>query len=1008
MITPGKNSDDGNNADRTPKAGTNLKTGDQTPPAPPDMEDCGLSAADMNDLYDAKRALNFLDRVRKTIKHNSSSDTSVNRVLQKQSTCKIEGVAKREAPPAPEQELEKLGRFNIIELIGQGGFAKVFRAHDPVLKRDVALKVPKPHALMSDESALRFKREAEAAAILSHPSIVPVFETGTFGPVAYIASEFFPGQTLEGWVAEHRNEVDFKTSVKIVAELADALHHAHQRRILHRDLKPANILVVSGSKKIEKRLRVTDFGLAKQIDEVESNLTIQGAVVGTPAYMSPEQARAEDSLAATSDIYSLGVILYELLTGKLPCIGKNHLATIKLIEQGEFEAPRSLNSRIPRDLESICLKCLAHRCSDRYQNGFELNSDLNAWLEGRPVSARRISMPTRFFRWTQSNPMLSSALTFAFSCLAVGLALTAWKWNESNKNLKESVAHNERADRHLLLAQTAIDEVIGQVTHELQDSPEFSDLRTEVVAKVVELQEKLLTDEPDDDSVRLETGQAYLDLATLELELGKFTQAHKSLDRFETVVATDIPRTGDALETASLMQIKSSILRAVIFRNNFQIEFATKILDELIDDLKFGFGEIDEENRNQQLLACLLEKSVIIDKPEVADCVDEALELIERSGLDDWDSRIVEAELLFQRGYAEVSLDSSCYNEAFEPVLEKVQAMLLSEEESVDTLFLLARTKSLKGFFARKEKEHDIAIRLLTEGVEIVTRLKDKFPNHSGYADRYFKFNTFLIQALIQGGQEEKVIPIRKGIAKEYSELNPDLILAKRTVASTSLALVRLALDVARLGEDPEIYAKAGLQLFETLDNEALKQPSTKRLQFICHESYSMALELVGKHAESLEYALIAEAKLYVMLQRNSNLIRELRVGQFYRLYCRQLIRAHRFDELEGAVERMMELILRMRIESDRSWNVRIANYEAARTYSNMMHQLSELEDVGITEEFVEIMHDRWLDKAVGHLEESAKANLAWTQTQIILDLESGVLGPVIADFAQSIIDQVD
>ena len=999
MITPGDNPNEGQIGDATERAEPELKS--CTGIASQDETHYSLSDGDKRDLNDAQRAVKFLDQIRKSVKDDTAEfDIDDYRLQQRDSMKQLSQNQETPGGVTLNSDMDRLGRFTMLKLVGQGGFAKVFRAHDSILKRDVALKVPKPHVLMSEESALRFKREAEAAAILSHPSIVPVFEAGAFGPIAYIASEYFPGQNLEGWQKDNRKSLDFQTSAKIVAELADALHHAHQRGILHRDLKPGNILVANGIQDISRRLRVTDFGLAKQIDS-EANLTTAGAIVGTPAYMSPEQARAEVSLGPTSDIYSLGVILYELLTGRLPCIGKNHLSTIKLIEEGKFDAPRKLNQRIPRDLESICLKCLAHRSDERYQSCFQLNRDLHAWIDGRPVSARRISTVTRFVRWTRSNQLLSAALTFAFCSLALGFALTAWKWNESNKNLTESIAQTRRAERHVNLAQTTIDQVIGQVTKELQDSPEFSGLRTEIVTKVVELQEKLLADEPQNDFIRLETAQAYLDLAHLELQLGKFSRVPETLRRFESVIAPDAPWTGEPRVDKSRMRIYARRLQAVNYRKTFQTTRANKALDDLIADLHLGNGEIDEDNRNRELLGCLLEKSVVAEKSDVAEIVAEALAIIKKSDWDDWQARVSEAGLLFQLGYARASLDSSCYKTAFDPALEKTRELLLEDEESLEAQFLLLRIKALYGYYARKENDLEVGVESLKKSVEMVTELKNKLPDYGIYADKYFKYSTFLVQTLIKADRRDEANEVRKEIAKAYSELNPDLILAEDTISRTALALVRLAVDVCEKGEDPMPYLENGMKLFKSLHG---KQLGWERLRFVCYESYAIATHKIGEHEESLRHALIAESYLAGMHQP---MIRGERVGEFYQLYCSELIRAHEFVDIPQAIKRMKNCIrLREeRVQPDLS--AAIVNLETAKVYSAMVAALEAIMDDEVTRDFDEAMREQWVQLAVAHIERAAKSNLKWTQDEILGDADAGLL-PEILEIARPILGKTN
>src|SRR5262249_3016007 len=233
----------------------------------------------------------------------------------------------------------QFGRFQLERVLGRGGFGVVLLAHDPRLGRLVALKLPRLNALTSDELRRRFQQEARAAAALDHPNIIPILETGEVGPICYIASTYCPGMSLATWLKQNPNSVPYVEAARLVAMLADAVQHAHERGIIHRDLKPANVLLQSadGKARIDEATpgtapgsqlgivslqsaipRITDFGLAKVLAD-DGQATQTGAVLGTPSYMAPEQAGGQTAaVSQAADIYALGAILYELLTGRPP------------------------------------------------------------------------------------------------------------------------------------------------------------------------------------------------------------------------------------------------------------------------------------------------------------------------------------------------------------------------------------------------------------------------------------------------------------------------------------------------------------------------------------------------------------------------------------------------------------------------------------------------------------------------------------------------------------------
>ena len=311
----------------------------------------------------------------------------------------------REPTPAPAPARE-FGDFEILEEVGRGGMGVVYQARQKSLDRIVALKMIREASLATADDRARFKAEAEAAARLKHPNIVTVYEVGAVGGRAYICMEFVGGRTLAQRVAD--GPLPPREAARLVAVIARAVHHAHLHGILHRDLKPSNILLGNaecGMRNAESRTglpvcdsafriphsaidpKVTDFGLAKKLDQT-ATFTSTGAVVGTPSYMAPEQAGGRKDLTPASDVYSLGAILYELLTGRPPFQASNPVDTLLLVLEQEPVRPRDLNPTVPRDLELICLKCLQKPADLRYAAAAELAADLEAFAAGEPVSAQ--------------------------------------------------------------------------------------------------------------------------------------------------------------------------------------------------------------------------------------------------------------------------------------------------------------------------------------------------------------------------------------------------------------------------------------------------------------------------------------------------------------------------------------------------------------------------------------------------------------------------------------------
>lgn len=366
-------------------------------------------------------------------------------------------------------EGRRFGNYELLAEIGRGGMGVVYKARQRNLGRVVAVKMVRGEHLAQGEEAQRFRREAALAATLQHPHIVAVHEAGEVEGQYFYSMDYVEGRSLEELVREH--PLPARQVAQYTKAVAEAVAYAHQRGILHRDLKPSNVLIGPRDEP-----RVVDFGLAKALAEsgpsaLKPQLTQTGQVLGSPSYMAPEQAAGRQrGIDERTDLYAIGAILYELLSGRPPFKAETPLATLKLVLETEPVSPRLLNPRLPKDLETICLKCLEKDPARRYASAQMVADDLARFLEAKPIVARPVGAPEKVWRWCLRKPLATSLagglmaaclwnlsstpLTPVLGGLGLGLAFGGWFWWRAR--LSSRLLQRERVQRAIDAALTAV------------------------------------------------------------------------------------------------------------------------------------------------------------------------------------------------------------------------------------------------------------------------------------------------------------------------------------------------------------------------------------------------------------------------------------------------------------------------------------------------------------------------------------------------------------------------
>lgn len=416
------------------------------------------------------------------------------------------------------------GDYELLEEIARGGMGVIYKARQVKLNRVVAIKMILAGELASPHDVQRFLAEAEAAANLNHPNIVPIFEIGEHAGQHYFSMGFIEGASLSSRL--HEGPLPPREAAELLRTVASAVHYAHRQGVVHRDLKPANILLDK-----DKSPKVTDFGLAKKLKS-DQGLTVSGQIVGTPSYMPPEQAAGKSKdIGPISDVYSLGAVLYSLLTGRPPFQAAMIAQTLYMVLTQEPVSPRELNHNVDRDLETICLKCLEKDVAARYASAQELADELDRFLRNEPIHARPISPVARMWRWCKRKPLVASLSGALVAVIAIGFAGVTYQWRMAvAARLAESTA-KQHAEANFRTALSAVDQMLTRIGDEkLANVPQMEQVRRELLEEALLFHEGFIRERSGDPAVQRETAQAYLRTGKIKRLLGKRDDAERDYE----------------------------------------------------------------------------------------------------------------------------------------------------------------------------------------------------------------------------------------------------------------------------------------------------------------------------------------------------------------------------------------------------------------------------------------------------------------------------------------------
>ncbi|MFL5241139.1 MAG: protein kinase domain-containing protein [Gemmataceae bacterium] len=683
--------------------------------------------------------------------------------------------------------------YEILGELGHGGMGVVYKARQLRLNRIVALKMIRAGVHASPELLARFHIEAETLAKLQHPNIVQIYEVGEYTGCPYIAMEFVDGGSLHDLLAN--NQAPPRAAAELTETLARAMHAAHLRGIVHRDLKPANILIRkaehSNSKSQNSPIegfgfnvsaftpKVTDFGLAKHLAENKGH-TATGEVVGTPNYMAPEQAsgRLRD-IGPPTDVYALGAILYELLTGRPPFEGQGGMDTLRRVLSEEPPAPSRLRPKLPRDLETICLKCLEKEPAKRYQTAENLADDLRRFLNREPITARPSGVSERFLKWVRRRPLWAALIGVVIGASGLMIVNSAWSYSQV-------VKERDRARTSLQVARRTIDDLyIKMASERFFDEPQLDPLYQGLLEKARILYEELGQEHSDDPEVRRDIAMAWF-------HLGDIHRLHGHHDKAEEAYVEAIARQED-------------LCRA--YPNDPRVKHDLATSHNWLGELLREHGRPPEEAELHYRAALDLQDSLVAT---------DAMDANYRKDL---------ARSHYNLGIIERETDRLAqaredYDQAVE-LLTQLHGSRLAERNCQEDL---ARALVNRGILHRQDGRPDEAEKDYGNAIGLLTRLHDEIPSRAAYKLELAIAKQNRGNLLLSQGGQIQALEEHRGALTLLRQLTSDFSSRPHYQKKKGIVLKNLGAALAPFAKDrleAEKYLNQARTIFETLTKEA-------------------------------------------------------------------------------------------------------------------------------------------------------------------------------------------